>query len=401
MTSRHLFLALLVAVPALAGWSLAAQDAPFQSAGEANDALHQAQVELTAARTRGERLEAEAQGATAAADRTARQAAAVAARIQQAEAQIAVNQAQIALVDRQRDSLRLRIAQRQEPLVQLTGALQLMSRRPLALSLLRPGSLRDTVYLRAVLETMLPEVRRRTAGLRDEIARGRQLQQRAAAGAADLRASEAQLGERRTELARVESRQRQASLAAQGSANREGDRALALAEQARDLRQLMGQLEDDGALRQQLATLPGPVLRPARPEQAAVVDDSASATPAASLDYILPVAGRLVAGFGEGGSAGPSTGISLAPASGAQVVVPAAGRVVFAGPYRGYGRIVIVEHPGGWTSLVTNLALVTAHVGDEVVQGAPLGTAGPGRPVVTVELRKEGTPVNPMELLRG
>jgi septal ring factor EnvC (AmiA/AmiB activator) len=62
---------------------------------------------------------------------------------------------------------------------------------------------------------------------------------------------------------------------------------------------------------------------------------------------------------------------------------------------------VIIEHDGGWTSLVTNLGRLDVNVGETVVQGAPLGAAGPGRPTVTVELRKDGAPINPLQALRG
>jgi septal ring factor EnvC (AmiA/AmiB activator) len=74
--------------------------------------------------------------------------------------------------------------------------------------------------------------------------------------------------------------------------------------------------------------------------------------------------------------------------------------VAFAGPYRGYGNIVIIEHPDGFTSLVTGLARVDAAVGDEVVAGAPLGVAGSGRPIIGYELRRAGEPVNPLEFVR-
>ena len=94
-------------------------------------------------------------------------------------------------------------------------------------------------------------------------------------------------------------------------------------------------------------------------------------------------------------------GISLAPRGGAQAVAPAAGRVVFAGPYQGYGNIVIIEHAGGWTSLVTGLAQLDIRVGQSLVAGAPLGIAGPGRPVLGLELRRAGEPVNPLDQLRA
>ena len=150
----------------------------FDTVEDTQKALAEAQAQGDAARKRAETLEANAASASMQADKTAQEAAAVAARIQQGEAAIAVNEAQIALIERQRIDLRARLAQRQRPVVQLTAALQRLSRRPPVLSLLRPGSLREAVYLRAVLETMLPEVQRRTAGLRAEIDRGRALQAR-------------------------------------------------------------------------------------------------------------------------------------------------------------------------------------------------------------------------------
>ena len=91
--------------------------------------------------------------------------------------------------------------------------------------------------------------------------------------------------------------------------------------------------------------------------------------------------------------------MTLAPRPGAQVVAPAAGRVAFAGPYRGHGRIVIIEHPGGWTSLVTGLARTDVAVGATLVAGAPLGIAAQASPQVTLELRSGGEPVNPLRFV--
>jgi septal ring factor EnvC (AmiA/AmiB activator) len=61
---------------------------------------------------------------------------------------------------------------------------------------------------------------------------------------------------------------------------------------------------------------------------------------------------------------------------------------------------VIIDHGGGWTTLVTGIAQLDAQVGERLVGGSPLGLTGPGRPVVTVELRKDGVPVNPLEAIR-
>lgn len=397
MTSRPAFIATALALVSAAAWQVVAQDAPFENADAAGEALHVASRALAEARQRGDTLEEAARRATAAADRTASEAAAVAARIQQSEAEIALAQARVREIDRQRAALRLRIAVRQEPVVRLTAALQLMSRRPLVFSLMRADTLRETVYLRAVLETMLPEVQRRTAGLRSEILRGRQLQEKARRAAANLKASEEVLTVRRQQLVAVESRQRIASRSAQGIASREADRALALAEETRDIAALMERLQADGTLRSQLAALSGPVPRPDRPGSMLVVDERAPARPSGDgLSWIMPVNGRIVTGFGDANGATRSIGVTLAPAAGAQVVAPAAGRIAFAGDYRGFGRIVIIDHDRGWTSLITNLGRLDVSVAAKVLQGSPLGLAGPGRPTVTIELRKDGAPVNPL-----
>lgn len=375
----------------------------IETVEDAQKALDEAQAQGKEARARAEALEARAATASAAADKTAQESAALAARVQEAEAQIAANEAKLRLIGQQRARLNAELAERQRPLVELTAALQRLSRRPALFSLLRPGSLHDAVYLRAVLETMLPEVARRTAGLRAALERGRQLQAEAEQANADLRASQGELTRRRQQLAALETRQRLDSRAASGTADREAERALALSEQARDLSGLVGELDKAGRLRSELAALPGPVLRPALPQAAQVAAGPVpAAAPAnAPAQYLLPVSGRLVAGFGTAGQdRTQSRGISLAARGGAQVVAPGAGRVAFAGPYRGYGTIVIIEHGGGWTSLVTGLTALDTRVGRSVLAGSPLGTAGPGRPVITLELRKDGTPLNPLDYLR-
>ncbi len=406
MTLRPQLLLLLAPLALLAALSepAAQTTSGIDTAEDAQAALGRAQVQGAQARSRAELLEAGAATATAAADRTAQEGAALAARVQEAEARIAANTAQLQLIGQDQVRLRADLAEKQRPLIELTAALQRLTRRPPLLSLLRPGSLREAVYLRAVLETLLPEVARRTAGLRGAIERGRALAARAQQTTAALRGGEAELTRRRAELGAVEERQRLASVQASGAANRESERALALSEQARDLSALVGDLAKAGAMRDQLAALPGPILRPAQPQ--AVLAPQALAPSAAPSDapprYLLPVAGRLVAGFGTG-SAGqaPSHGLSILAAGGAQVVAPGAGRVAFAGPYRGYGLIVIIEHGGGWTSLVTGLSQLDCRVGEQLVPGGSLGRAGPARPLLNLELRRQGVPINPLDFIRG
>ena len=381
-----------------------AQAPAFANAGEAREALNLARSQQRAARGRGERLEQQAAQSGEAAEKSLQQAAALAARIQQAEAGVAAAEASLEIVDTQSATLARRLAQRREPLVRLTGALQSMARRPMTLSALQPGSLKDLVYTQAVLESTIPQIHARTADLRDDLDRARALQDQRRETVAEMRTSEQTLAERRRNLVALAANQRATASRATGDATREAERALALGEQARDLDTLVGELEQAGELRGQLAALPGPMMRPAQPEQASAAAAPARPTPAATAPpgrYQLPVAGRVVTGFGESAQGAPrQSGIVLAPRGNAQVVAPGAGRVAFAGPYRGYGDIVIIEHANGWTSLVTGLDRLDTAVGARVTAGSPLGLAAPRTPQITLELRQKGTPLNPIDYLR-
>ncbi|MGI8943794.1 MAG: murein hydrolase activator EnvC family protein [Qipengyuania sp.] len=376
----------------------------FTVASEANDALQRSRIQANRARQRAAAFDQQALQSREASDKARAQAAALAARIQQAEAAIGVAEARHTLVTAELRALDRKLAEKREPVVRLTAALQRLVRRPVVLGLMRPGSLRDTVYLSAVLDSTVPMVRARTAGLRSQIDRAALLQVEAREALASKRANERQLAQRRTELEALAERERLIARRAEGAADREATRAVGLAEEARDLDTLVAQLEAAGSLREQLASLPGPIPRPADPGAADFAGaEQPSPGPTSTSPparYRLPVDGRIVSGFGErSGAGGRQTGLALIPRGGAQIVAPGAGRVAFAGPYRGYGEIVIIEHANGWTSLVTGLSGLVTRVGQGVMPGSPLGMASSRQPLVTLELRRESEPVNPLEYL--
>ena len=413
--TANLPLPLLAGVGAIAiGWgALAAQNslalnsasvAGFNSTEEARDALERAEATADFAKQRAEKFSQEASLATAEIDRLAKESAALAAQIQQSEADILAATAELSLIADQRAILDARLANRQQPLVRLTGAIQNMARRPLVLSALQPGSLRDTVYVRAVLETTLPQIRERTAILRSEVEQGRALERQASRSLAELQAGEAELEARRSELAALTMQQQEASRANSALARREAQRALVLAEEARDLDQLVGEFDRAALVREELSALAGPILRPERPGASRVMPATGASPRTQEVPPIkpfqLPVQGRTIAGFGEEGEDGiRSEGITIAPAKGAQIVAPGVGRVSFAGPYRGFGRIVIIEHENGWISLITGLAQTTVGIGTRVIGGAPIGTAARTQPEVSFELRERGRPINPLNAI--
>ncbi|TPG58985.1 hypothetical protein EAH89_06380, partial [Roseomonas nepalensis] len=110
-----------------------------------------------------------------------------------------------------------------------------------------------------------------------------------------------------------------------------------------------------------------------------------------------PVAGTVQRDFGEGGANGQTWSAS----PGARVVSPCGGRVVFAGPFRSYGRMLIVDCGGGYHFVLAGLDRLDAEPGQRVLAGEAVGTlgnpggSGGGRASLYLELRRAGQPVDP------
>jgi septal ring factor EnvC (AmiA/AmiB activator) len=379
----------------------AASAALGQSLHDERRAFADARAKADAALQRSQRLETSAAAARGQAEQARSRAGAVAARIQGAEAEIDASEARIAIIEQLRRDQRARLALQQGPMVRLVAALQALARRPAALTLVQPGSLDDLVHVRALLSTIVPAVETRTASLRAEVARGRALRAQADSALGLLAKSQQALVTQRNALAALALERRRASDAFSGSAIVEQDRALAMGEEARDIGELMTRIGASAEVRSALETLPGPTLRPRIPGEARALPATSSVTATGGqAPYRLPVIGQIVTGLGEVSATGiRARGLTIATRPGAQVVAPTGGRIAFAGPYRGYGNIVIVDHGRGWTTLITSLSALDVRVGDAVDQGSPVGKAGPVRPTITVELRKMGQPVDIARLI--
>jgi len=366
------------------------------------DALAEAKRQAAAAATRALRFEADAKAAANQAAQARAAEAAAAARVRAAEAGIAVAQARIGIVDQLRARQRARLAARQEPIARLAAALQVMARRPPVLALVQPGSVTDIAHVRVLLTSALPVIEARTADLRAEVARGTQLRATADAAVVARREARARLERERVALASLAARHRARSRALADAAMLEQDRVIALGARARDIVDLMDKRDEEAALGERLAALPAPLPRPPRHGAAPPPPRQLARSRPAALPFRMPVRGRLVTGFGEVSSSGVrARGLTLLPAPGAAVVAPAAGRISYAGPFHGYGRIVIIDHPGDWTTLLTGLADLRVRPGDAVERGSPIGRAATARPTVTIELRHNGVPVDIAHLANG
>jgi septal ring factor EnvC (AmiA/AmiB activator) len=115
---------------------------------------------------------------------------------------------------------------------------------------------------------------------------------------------------------------------------------------------------------------------------------------------ITLVAGKIVKNFGAATEAGPTTGMTIAASPGAVVLSPCQGRVGFAAPFRSYGKLIILECGHGDDFVLAGLGRLDAAIGQAMSKGEPLGRMGEGSPpVLYLELRRAGTPVDPAPFL--
>jgi septal ring factor EnvC (AmiA/AmiB activator) len=121
-----------------------------------------------------------------------------------------------------------------------------------------------------------------------------------------------------------------------------------------------------------------------------------------------PVAGSVVQAFGTPTLAGPATGISYGAAPGALVTSPCAGTVMFAAPFPNYGLMVIADCGHGASVILAGMSKLDVAQGEHLAHGQPIGAMqgfNPAKPThqprLYVELRQNGTPVDPTQWLNG
>ena len=127
---------------------------------------------------------------------------------------------------------------------------------------------------------------------------------------------------------------------------------------------------------------------------------SPSQAPAGNHDFIWPVSGTPIKGFGAGADGQRNDGVNIAVPEGADVKAAAGGEVVYAGnELAGFGNLILIRHPGGWVSAYAYSASMAVKEGDVVKQGQTIASAGAtgnaGTPQVHFELRKGKQPVDP------
>lgn len=221
------------------------------------------------------------------------------------------------------------------------------------------------------------------------------------AAALETRRTRVALAERRAELAvaqarldseragiealLTEQRARRATLSS--IADAAGSRVRALAREARSLRDLVA--------RSVAARRATPASAPRAPSR-----KSGPAAPVsqASLTRLTPAAGEVVRRFGQTSAAGTAAGMTIRTRPGAQVLAPSAATISYAGPFRGYGNVLILDVGNDYAVVLTGSSSLLATAGQRVLAGQPVAEMNrdaSSAPELYVEVRRSGQPVDP------
>ena len=116
----------------------------------------------------------------------------------------------------------------------------------------------------------------------------------------------------------------------------------------------------------------------------------------------MPARGKIITAYGEQVVKGVSAkGITIRTRNHAQVIAPFDGSVIFSGPFRGYGNLIIIEHGDGYLSLLAGLENMDVEVGQMLLAGEPVGQMPEdGDAKLYVEIRKDNQPIDPLAWIK-
>jgi septal ring factor EnvC (AmiA/AmiB activator) len=395
---------------------------PAPSAPPANtaDSLKQRDQELDAARARQReaaqnqsKLRSEIETLSEDRSKFNQQLIDTAARVRDVEANIDATQARLAPLDQQEKLFQKSLDERRSVIVEILAALQRIGRQPPPALMVRPEDALQAVRTAITLGAVLPEMRAQADALAGDLADLLRVRKQIVDDRDRLSSGLDQLGREQLRMSLlVDERQKKQAVAEQ-ALDTERQQAADLARQVDTIKDLITTLE---------AGL-DPATRAARASEHAIEDDATQPNLAALSDpgrlapavafaatrgpLPLPVNGPRIREFGGAdGAGGIQKGLSIAARPGAQITAPCDGWVVYAGTFRSYGQLLILNAGGGYHVLLAGMERISVDLGQFVLTGEPVAVmgdgpqpatvaTGPKQPVLYVEFRKEGTPIDP------
>ncbi|MEP2705677.1 MAG: peptidoglycan DD-metalloendopeptidase family protein [Roseibium sp.] len=315
------------------------------------------------------------------------------------------------------DTLKLSLIARRDILAEVLAALQRIGRRPPPAMAVRPSDALSAVRSAILLNAVMPELKVETEALAADLEELHRLKSVIAEEKTRLMGDAMRLAEEKSRLELLLSAKRQEHKKTVLNLADEKRRAQELAEKAGSLKELIADLESEidsareAAEKSRQAALSNkrsgsksfdPFSDPGRLAPAIAFQDTMGQLP-------RPVSGTMLKDFGQDDDFGGVTeGQSIATRPGSNVTAPSDGWVVYSGPFRSFGQLLILNTGDGYHVLLAGMDRVDAELGQFVLAGEPVGimgatqwasasTFGMGstQPILYVEFRKDGRAIDP------
>jgi len=313
----------------------------------------------------------------------------------------------------QEDAKLIRLASSRGHMVSVLVALQRFARYPPEALMAQPMSPADTIRSAILLRAAVPEIKRQGLRLREDLKSLTKSRSKMAKKQAQLTSVTEVLEAERKDLAKLFGKKTVLKHRTLAERRSESRRLKSLAKEASSLSDLLEKLNKGRlkkrprsvALNRSLSSIKS--TQGVRQTIPTVQGLPAGLTGVPISSHrgklVIPVIGRIVGRFGQTlGTGLTRKGIKLQTTPGAQVVAPYEGRIVYAGNFRGYGELLIMEHGEGYHSLLSGLSRIESTMGQWVVSGEPVGVMGRfsrRKPILYVEFRRNGQPINPLPWL--
>ena len=307
---------------------------------------------------------------------------AAAGSIQEQEESLSRLEQKLAEFEDQQNKMRARLESRKTQSMRVLATVQTLAFKPTEALLAQPMEPQDTLRSALLLRMAAPHLARSTESLRRELNRIASMTTAIRAQYAQIKTMAKRLDEKRRDMNILIEKKSKLQTAFASESDRARERADVLAKQASDLKDLLAKLEAESQRRVAMAQ------KQAAPKGAFL---------AAKGRLPYPVKGTIIKKYGDMIEAGVKIkGLLMATRANAQVISPYDGTVLFAGPFRGYGQLVIIEHGDGYHTLLAGLGRLDTSVGQSLLAGEPVGImVAKTKPTLYIELRKDGQPINP------
>ncbi len=347
-----------------------------------------------------------------------------AARLRDTEERIVETEGRLKPLDDSERSLRQSLDGRRATIAEVLAALQRIGRHPPPALMVRPEDALQSVRTAIMLGAVLPQMRVQAEALASDLADLLRIRKDIADEKDRLVRDVATLTVDRQRIGLLIDERQKKQTETERRLEAERQKSLVLARQVDNLKDLIGKVEQglDSASRAARSAERAAETKDSRIDLAAL-EDPGRLTPAVAFAAArgrlpFPVNGTRIKEFGVPDSlGGTEKGVSIATRAAAQVTAPCDSWVVYAGPFRNYGQVLILNAGGGYHVVLAGMDRISVNVGQFVLTGEPVAvmnggapgsgslatatqatvnpTSSPDRPVLYVEFRKDGTPIDP------